>query len=106
VPTIRFILPGLEDQYVEAEPGQTVMEAAISAMVPGVIGECGGCCCCATCHVQVEPAWFRRLEPADEMEADMLEFAVEPVETSRLGCQIRLTEEFDGFTARIPEDQM
>lgn len=105
MPTLKFLLPDGE-QTVEAENGQTVMEAAVDNMVPGIIAECGGCCSCATCHIQVQPEWFEQLEEQDDMEEDMLEFAVEHCETSRLGCQITVTDELDGFTARIPEGQI
>lgn len=106
MPTLNFLLPDGAKQVVEAENGQTVMEAAVDNMVPGIIAECGGCCSCATCHMQVEPAWFDKLDQADNMEEDMLEFAEAPCETSRLGCQITVTDALDGFTARIPEDQI
>lgn len=106
MPTLRFILPDGSEQLVEAEPGQTVMEAAIGAMVPGIVGECGGCCSCATCHVQVDASWFEKLAPPDEMELDMLEFAVAPCPTSRLSCQIPVSEDLDDFTATIPEGQV
>lgn len=106
MPTLKFLLPDGAEQIVEAEVGQTVMEAAVDNMVPGIIAECGGCCSCATCHVQVEQSWFDQLDEQDDMEEDMLEFAVGQCETSRLGCQIRITEELDGFTARIPDEQI
>lgn len=104
--TLNFQLPDGTTQVVEAENGQTVMEAAVDNMVPGIIAECGGCCSCATCHIQVEQAWFDQLEEQDDMEEDMLEFAVEHCDTSRLGCQITVTDELDGFTVRIPEGQV
>lgn len=106
MPRLRFILPGGEERLVDAEPGQSVMEAALGAMVPGIVGECGGCCSCATCHVQVDASWFEKLGPADEMEADMLEFAVEPCPTSRLSCQIPVTDDLDDLTVTVPEGQV
>lgn len=105
MPTLKFLLPDGQEQIVEAEAGQTVMEAAVDNMVPGIIAECGGCCSCATCHVQVDQTWFQKLEELDDMEEDMLEFAVEPSDTSRLSCQITVSDELDGFTARVPEGQ-
>lgn len=93
------------ERRVEARPGMSLMEAAKRNGVEGVVAECGGSCACATCHVHVDPAWFDRLPPREAMEADMLEFASDTDETSRLSCQIKLTEALDGLTVRTPEQQ-
>ncbi len=106
MPKINFIQPSGETQTLDGTVGQSVMEVATNNMVAGIIGECGGCCSCATCHVHVDEAWFGRLPPADEMELGMLEGAVEPAPNSRLSCQIKVTEELDGFVARIPAGQV
>lgn len=105
MPKITFIEDDGTTHVVEASVGQSVMEAATTNLIPGVIGECGGSCSCATCHVYVEQPWFDQLPPADEMEQGMLEGAVEPGPQSRLSCQIKITEEMDGLTARIPSGQ-
>lgn len=102
---ITFIQHNGASQEVDASVGQTVMEAATGAMVRGIVGECGGGCSCATCHVYVDEHWFAKLTPPDEMELGMLEGAVEPGPLSRLSCQIKVTEELDGFVARIPAGQ-
>jgi len=106
MPKITFIEPDGVTHVVEATPGQSIMEAATTNMVPGIIGECGGCCSCATCHVYVDEPWFQKLPPADEMELGMLEGAVEPGPLSRLSCQIKMSDELDGIVARIPEGQV
>jgi len=106
MPKIIFIQYDGETKEVEASVGQSVMEAATTNFIPGIIGECGGCCSCATCHVYVDEPWFSQLPPPDEMELGMLEGAVEPGPQSRLSCQIKITEEMDGLTARIPEGQV
>ncbi|MEQ1439001.1 2Fe-2S iron-sulfur cluster-binding protein [Fontimonas sp. SYSU GA230001] len=103
---ITFIAPGKGEYHVEAQPGQSVMEAATGNLVPGIIGECGGSCACATCHVYVDEAWIARLPPPDEMEKGMLEGAVDPGPLSRLSCQIRITDALDGLVLRIPEGQL
>ena len=59
---------------------------------------------CATCHVIVDPAWFDRLPDPSEDEEDMLDLAYDIRKTSRLGCQIKLTEELDGLVVRLPKD--
>jgi 2Fe-2S ferredoxin len=106
MPKVIFIQPDGQSQVVEANVGQSVMEAAVGNMIPGIIGECGGCCSCATCHVYVDEPWFGSVPPPDEMELGMLEGAVEPGPKSRLSCQIKITDELDGLTARIPAGQV
>ena len=90
----------------KARPGTTLMEAARAASVPGILAECGGACSCSTCHVYVAPDFFDLLEPPGEMEVDLLDFAWEPdPASSRLSCQIVLTDALDGLLARVPERQ-
>ncbi|MGH8456424.1 MAG: 2Fe-2S iron-sulfur cluster-binding protein [Stenotrophobium sp.] len=105
MPKITFIQHNGETQVVDAPVGQSIMEAATGSMVRGIIGECGGSCSCATCHVYVDEPWFGQLAPPDEMEQGMLEGAVEPGPKSRLSCQIKVTQELDGLVARIPAGQ-
>ncbi len=105
MPKIFFVQHTGVSQEVDATPGQSVMEAATGAMVRGIVGECGGGCSCATCHVYVDEPWFSQLPPPDEMEQGMLEGAVEPGPKSRLSCQIKVTDAIDGLIARIPAGQ-
>jgi len=105
MPKITFIAPNGTEQTVEAEIGMTVMEAAVKNMVPGIEAECGGACSCATCHVYVEDAWSEATGSPDEMEEDMLDFAFDVRETSRLSCQIPITDALDGLVVRIPDKQ-
>ena len=90
---------------VAAEPGLTVMETAVKNSVPGIEAECGGACACATCHVYVDEAWIEKTGKRQEMEEDMLDFAFDVRPTSRLSCQIRVTEALDGLVVRVPEKQ-
>ncbi|HSP25142.1 MAG TPA: 2Fe-2S iron-sulfur cluster-binding protein [Saliniramus sp.] len=90
---------------VEAEPGSTVMEAAIRHGVPGIEAECGGACACATCHVYVDEEWREKVGAPQSMEEDMLDFAFEVRPNSRLSCQIRVTEELDGLSVHTPARQ-
>ena len=90
---------------VEADEGLTVMEAAIKNMVPGIDADCGGACACATCHVYVDESWQEKTGTADPMEESMLDFAQEKQENSRLSCQIKITEDLDGLTVKLPEFQ-
>jgi ferredoxin, 2Fe-2S len=102
---ITFIQPDGSQQVVEAEPGMTVMEAARKHLVAGIEAECGGACACATCHVYVDEAWRAKAGGPSEMEEDMLDFAFEVREASRLSCQIKVTGELDGLIVRVPEKQ-
>ncbi len=102
---ITFEQPDGSQQVVEAEPGMTVMEAAKKNLVPGIEAECGGACACATCHVYVDAGWRAKVGKPGEMEEDMLDFAFDVREESRLSCQIRVTEALDGLLLRIPSKQ-
>lgn len=102
---ITFIQPDGSSQVVEAEPGMTVMEAARLHNVPGIEAECGGACACATCHVYVEDAWREAVGNPSEMEEDMLDFAFDVRESSRLSCQIKVADALDGLVVRVPAKQ-
>ena len=90
---------------VKAEAGMTVMEAAVKNTVPGIEAECGGACACATCHVYVGEDWRKVTGQPEEMEEDMLDFAFDVRESSRLSCQIKVTDELDGLVVNVPEKQ-
>ena len=90
---------------VDAEDGSTVMEAAIKNGVPGIEAECGGACACATCHVYVDNNWSSKTGEPEPMEEDMLDFAYDVRPTSRLSCQIRVSEELDGLIVTVPDRQ-
>ncbi|MDX2158654.1 MAG: 2Fe-2S iron-sulfur cluster-binding protein [Hyphomicrobiaceae bacterium] len=102
---ITFIQQDGKSQVVNAEPGLTVMEAAKKNLVAGIEAECGGACACATCHVYVDPAWMAKVGKPSEMEADMLDFAFDVRDESRLSCQIKVTSELDGLVLRVPAKQ-
>lgn len=102
---ITFVQPDGSQQTVEAEPGMTVMETAKKHLVPGIEAECGGACACATCHVYVDDQWRERAGPPSEMEEDMLDFAFDVRESSRLSCQIKVTDTLDGLIVRVPDKQ-
>ena len=102
---IIFITHDGKRHEVEAENGSTVMEAAIRNHVPGIEGECGGACACATCHVYVEPDWQDATGEPAPTEEDMLDFAFDVRPNSRLSCQIKVRDELDGLVVRVPERQ-
>jgi 2Fe-2S ferredoxin len=105
MPTIVFQQPDGVRREVEAPAGITLMEAARLNGVTGVVAQCGGACACATCHVYVDPAWFGRLDPPEDMEEGMLETAWEPRANSRLSCQVPVTTKLDGLVVVVPQRQ-
>jgi 2Fe-2S ferredoxin len=87
------------------EPGDSVMHAAVSNGIPGIVGECGGALSCSTCHVYVDEACHSRTTPQSELEDDMLEgVADERMPTSRLSCQLKLDED-EKLVVQTPENQ-
>ena len=85
----------------QAASGTSAMRAAVEADVPGIEASCGGACSCATCHVEVMGGWFAKVGPASTIEGEMIEFEGEPRPTSRLSCQIQLTNALDGLELRV-----
>ena len=98
---VRFIARDGTAITVAGNPGDRLLDAAQAHGQP-LEGTCEGQLSCATCHVIVDPADFPRLPPASEDEEDMLDLAHNATRTSRLACQIRLTDALDGLTVRIP----
>ena len=102
---ITFIQHDGEQQTLEVEKGLSVMNAAVDNLVEGIDADCGGECNCATCHVYVDDAWAEKVGPTNEAEEAIMSLNPERKETSRLSCQIKLTEELDGVVVHIPEFQ-
>jgi 2Fe-2S ferredoxin len=90
---------------IDAETGSTVMETAIKNDVPGIEAECGGACACATCHVYIDDAWREKVGGPSPMEEDMLDFGYDVRPSSRLSCQIKVTDELDGLVVTTPSRQ-
>lgn len=106
MPKITFISADDRECVVEAAAGLSVMEAAVQNLVRGIDGDCGGATACGTCHVHVDPAWRERVGgPASDMERQMLELSDVRCASSRLSCQIMLTEALDGLVLRLPGSQ-
>jgi len=105
MPKITYIDSEGTTRTVEGEVGATVMETAIKNNVPGIEAECGGACACATCHVYVDDAWRAVVGEPSPMEEDMLDFGFDVRPSSRLSCQIKVTDELDGLVLRTPARQ-
>lgn len=102
---INFIEFNGSEHSVDVDDGNTVMEAAIQNNVPGIDADCGGACACATCHVYVDADWLSKVGEAEEMEKDMLDFAFDVADNSRLSCCIKVSSELEGLIVRLPEKQ-
>jgi 2Fe-2S ferredoxin len=86
---------------VDAPIGRSILEIARRHDID-IEGACDGSLACSTCHVVVDPDWYDLLKEASEDEEDMLDLAFNLTRTSRLGCQIVITEELDGLTVELP----
>lgn len=107
MPSVTFIEHSGVVHVVEAEEGQSLMLAATSNIIPGVIGDCGGAGNSATCHGYIDEAWADHLPPPSPEELDMIESGCLHVrENSRLTCQVQMTAQLDGIIIRLPEAQM
>ena len=107
MPKVTYIEHNGTVHEIEVPVGVSVMRGAVDNNVPGIDGDCGGECACATCHVYVDPAWLARTGtfPPGSQEASMLSFAAAFEPNSRLSCQIGMTEDLDGLRVRLPEGQ-
>ena len=108
MPTVVYVNADASEHAVDAEADESVMAAAVRSGVPGIVGECGGNASCATCHVWVRPEFADRVgepEPGG-LEDDLLDLGVSDRRaTSRLGCQIKISDELDGLTVDVPPEQ-
>ena len=102
---ITYIEHNGNEHTLDVDNGLTVMEGAVRNMVPGIDADCGGACACATCHVYVRDDWKDATGEREEMESDMLDFAFEVKDNSRLSCQIKISDALDGLIVDVPEKQ-
>lgn len=106
MPSVIYISSSGISRKIEVPPGTSVMQAALTHRVEGILGECGGNSMCATCHVYVDDSFLTRIPAAKENEKFMLIIAAEgPAPNSRLSCQIKVTQELDGIVIRLPKKQ-
>jgi 2Fe-2S ferredoxin len=101
MPKMIFVERDGTHREVEAPLGLSVLEIAHRNKID-IEGACEGSLACSTCHVIIDPDWYDLLKEASEDEEDMLDLAFGLTQTSRLGCQIIMTEELDGLTVRLP----
>ncbi len=103
MPRMVFIERDGTRREVEAPVGHTVLRIAHDNDID-IEGACEGVMACSTCHVVVDPEWFPRLDPPSEEEQDLLDLAFGLTRTSRLGCQVVITEALDGLVVRLPAE--
>jgi ferredoxin, 2Fe-2S len=101
MPKMTFIETDGTRREVDAPVGASVLQVARRHDID-IEGACEGSLACSTCHVIVDPEWYELLQEASEDEEDMLDLAFGLTQTSRLGCQIIITEELDGLTVQLP----
>lgn len=101
MPNVTFVYPDGTEKTIDAPLGISLLEVAHKNDVP-LEGACEGSLACSTCHVIVDEAFYDGLPEASEDEEDMLDLAFELTHTSRLGCQIMMTEALEGLRVRLP----
>ncbi|MGB0671907.1 MAG: ferredoxin family 2Fe-2S iron-sulfur cluster binding protein [Rhodospirillales bacterium] len=104
MPKMVFVDTNGKEHEVDAPEGLSVLELAHRHGFD-LEGACEGSLACATCHVIVDEDWYERLDEAKEEEEDMLDLAFNLTATSRLGCQIRMSDELDGLRVTIPPSE-
>ena len=104
--SVTYIFASGVSRQVDLAPGTSVMQGALNNRIEGILGECGGNAMCATCHVYVDAPFLDKIPAAKENEKFMLSIAAEgPQPSSRLSCQIKMTDELNGLVVRIPRKQ-
>lgn len=104
--TVLFVEASGSEHRIDVPTGENLMRAALNEGLDGMVGECGGGLACATCHCYVEEDWADRLPAPAQTELDMLECtASERRPSSRLGCQIIVSDALDGLVVHLPAAQ-
>jgi ferredoxin, 2Fe-2S len=106
MPLVNVILKDGSSKQIKAETGWSLMEILRDDGIEEIEGACGGSMACATCHMIIHPDWAKKLSASGnekcEEEEDILDLAFDLEKTSRLGCQIRLSDELDGIIIAVP----
>jgi 2Fe-2S ferredoxin len=105
MPEVTYVEDDGTRHLIDVPNGTSLMQGALNYMVPGIEGDCGGLCACATCHVYVPKEWAELCDTQEELEEGILEFAFNVDERSRLSCQIEMREELAGLVIYLPDRQ-
>ena len=106
MPSITLIQHDGASCTIDAETGKSLMMNAVENAVPGIDADCGGAGACGTCHCFVDEEWRNTTGEADVMEESMLGMRPDRNESSRLSCQIDVSDDMHGLVIRLPEYQM
>ena len=106
MPKVTYVEANGKQHVIDVPVDESVMRGALYNDVPGIIGECGGACSCATCRCYVDDAWVAKVgTPTSDAERELLEGAEETHPHARLSCQITMTPELDGLIVSLPKSQ-
>ncbi|MDE2420561.1 MAG: 2Fe-2S iron-sulfur cluster binding domain-containing protein [Gammaproteobacteria bacterium] len=103
---ITFVEHDGTEHVVNIEVGKSLMQIAMDSGIPGIDADCGGACACGTCHVIVDRQWVGVAGSASAGELQMIDLNPEKSETSRLSCQIKVSDVMNGMVVRLPKFQM
>ena len=103
MPSITYVLPDGTESVVDAPVGLSVMDVSVRNNRPGIVAECGGSCSCATCHVHLDDDGIATFGAPSDEELELLEFAENYCERSRLSCQLVVTGACDGLRIIVPD---
>lgn len=103
MPTITYLLPDGSERAIDVPCGQSVMDGSVRQNLPGIVAECGGNCSCATCHVLVDSAANALFDEATTEEMELLEFLEGAQATSRLSCQLIVSDACEGIKVTVPQ---
>jgi len=106
MPNVIFVQPDGVERRIDVPLGWSLMEAARRDDVVGIVAECGGGAICGTCHVHVQPDRYDELPPAELTETALLDIVPQSCASSRLACQLIMTQTLDGLRVSIPNEQL
>ena len=106
MPKVTYVQPDGSRTTCELTAGESVMDGALDNDVPGILGQCGGGCTCATCHCYVQEPHARHLPPPHPDEVELLGYVCERRKNSRLACQIFPDQSVSGLTVEVPARQV
>ena len=105
MPKITYVEHNGTTHEIEVSVGTTLMQGAVRHLIPGIEGDCAGLCACGTCHIYITDGFASLCNSADELERGMLEFAFDVRDSSRLSCQIEVSEDMEGMVVQMPARQ-
>ena len=104
--TITFVEHDGTEHSADLEAGKSLMQIAIDHGIPSIDADCGGECACGTCHVILDAKWIAQVGTASASELLMLDLNPEKTTTSRLACQVQVSDDMNGMRVQLPEYQM